>query len=135
MVYALQKQRHYLLGKHFNMFTNHSALRYLVNNPLLGGRICKWILLFQYFDFKVVVKLERLNVGPYHLSKITNGEEPSNLEDKFPDAQLYLVHIVDECFVDIIDFLIIRFPPKEFTTVQKKKLVVRAAYYQLTAGH
>jgi hypothetical protein len=30
MVYALQKFRHYLLGQHFNMFTYHSSLRYLV---------------------------------------------------------------------------------------------------------
>jgi hypothetical protein len=35
MVYSLQKYKHYLLGKHFNMFTYHSALRYLVNNPVL----------------------------------------------------------------------------------------------------
>jgi hypothetical protein len=27
MVYALQKYRHYLLGKHFKMFTDHSALK------------------------------------------------------------------------------------------------------------
>jgi hypothetical protein len=39
MVYALQKFRHYLLGKHFNMFIDHSALKYLVNKPVLGGRI------------------------------------------------------------------------------------------------
>ena len=26
MVYALQKFRHYLLGGHFNIFTDHSAL-------------------------------------------------------------------------------------------------------------
>lgn len=37
MVYALQKFRHYLLGSHFNMYTDHSALRYLVNKPVLGG--------------------------------------------------------------------------------------------------
>jgi hypothetical protein len=46
MVYALQKFRHYLLGGHFKMFTNHYALKYLVKNPMLGGRICRWILLF-----------------------------------------------------------------------------------------
>jgi hypothetical protein len=39
MVYALHKYRHYLLGKHFKMFTDHSALKYLVNKPVLGGRI------------------------------------------------------------------------------------------------
>jgi hypothetical protein len=37
MVYALQKFRHYLLGGHFKMFIDHSALKYLVNKPVLGG--------------------------------------------------------------------------------------------------
>jgi hypothetical protein len=40
MVYALQKFKHYLMGKHFKMFIDHSALKYLVNKPVLGGRIC-----------------------------------------------------------------------------------------------
>jgi hypothetical protein len=69
MVYALQKYIHYLLGKHFKMFTDHSSLRYLVNKPVLGGRICRWLLLFQEFDFEVVVKPGRLNAGPDHLSR------------------------------------------------------------------
>jgi len=46
MVYALQKFRHYLLGSRFKMFTDHSALNYLVNKPVLGGRICRWLILF-----------------------------------------------------------------------------------------
>jgi hypothetical protein len=129
MVYALQKFRHYLLGQHFNMFTDHSSLRYLVNKLVLGGRICRWILLFQEFDFEVVVKPARLNGGPDHLSRITNGEEPSTLEDNFPDAQLVLVHIADEYFADTIEFLSIGFTPKEFNTAQKKNLVVRVADY------
>jgi hypothetical protein len=36
MVYVLHKFRHYLLGGHFKMFTDHSTLNYLVNKPLLG---------------------------------------------------------------------------------------------------
>jgi hypothetical protein len=52
MVYALQKFFHYLLGGHFKMFTDHSALKYLVNNLVLGGRICRWILLFQEYLLK-----------------------------------------------------------------------------------
>jgi len=39
MVYALQKYRHYLLGKNFKMFTDHYALKYPVNKLVLGGRI------------------------------------------------------------------------------------------------
>ena len=37
MVYALIKFRHYILGGHFKMFTDHSALKYLVNKPVWGG--------------------------------------------------------------------------------------------------
>jgi hypothetical protein len=47
MVYELQRFRHYLLGKYFKMFTDHCALTYLVKKTVLGGRICRWILLFQ----------------------------------------------------------------------------------------
>jgi hypothetical protein len=102
MVYAMQKFRHYLLGKHFNMFIDHSALKYLVNKPVLGGRICRWLLLFQEVDFEVIVKPGKLNAGPDHLSRVTNGEEPTNLEDNFLDAQLFSVQIANEYFTDII---------------------------------
>ena len=39
MVYVLQTYRNYLLGGHFKMYTGHFALKYLVNKPVLGGRI------------------------------------------------------------------------------------------------
>jgi hypothetical protein len=89
MVYALQKFIHYLLGKHFKIFIDHSSLKYLVNKPVLGERICRWLLLFQEFDFEVIVKLGKLNAGPDHLSRVTNGEEPTNLQDNFSDTQLF----------------------------------------------
>ena len=37
MVYALQKFRYYFLGGHFKMYTGLSALKYLVNKPVLWG--------------------------------------------------------------------------------------------------
>ena len=77
MVYALHKYRHYLLGKFFKMFTGHLALKYLVNKPVLRGRIYRWLLLFREFDFEVIVKPRKLNAGPDHLSRVTNGEEPT----------------------------------------------------------
>jgi hypothetical protein len=96
MVYVLPKFRHYLLGKHFKMFTDHSTLKYLVNKPVLGGTIFIWLLLFQEFYFELIVKPRNLNIGPDHLSRITNGEEPTNLEVNFLDAQLFSMQIVDE---------------------------------------
>jgi hypothetical protein len=133
MVYSLQKFRHYLLGKNFNMFTDHSTLKYFVNKPVLGGRICRWLLLFQEFEFEAIFKPGKLNVGPNHLSRITNGEEPMNLEDNFLDTKLFLVQVADEYFADIIQYLSIGIAPQEFNTAQKKILVVGAVDYQLTA--
>jgi hypothetical protein len=83
----------------------------------------------------VIVKRGKLNARPDHLSRITNGEEPMNLEDNFPDAQLFLVQVVDEYFTDIIQYLSTWMTPQEFNTAQKKNLVVRATDYQLIVGH
>lgn len=63
MVYVLQKYYHYLLGGYFKMYTDHCALKYPVNKHVLGGRICRWLLLFQEYDFEVIVKSGRLNAG------------------------------------------------------------------------
>ena len=75
-----------MVCKHFKVFTDHSPLKYLINKPVLWGIICIWLLLFQEFDFEVIVKPGKLNAGPDHLSRITNGEGPTDLEDNFSDA-------------------------------------------------
>jgi len=111
------------------MFIDHSTMRYLVNNPMLGRRICICLLLFKEFYFEVVVKPGILNFGLDHLSRITNGEEHSNLEDNFPNKKFLLVQIADEYFVGIIEFLSTGFTPREFTIVKNKYLVVRVVDY------
>jgi hypothetical protein len=121
MVYPLQKFRYYLLGKHFNMFTDHSNLKYIVNKLVLGGIICRWLLLFQEFDFEVIVNPGKLNAGPDHLSRITNGEEPMILEDEFPYAQLFSFQVVDEYFSYIIKYLV-QGPRHKNSTLRKRKI-------------
>ena len=102
MVYVLQKFRHYLLGSHFKMFTDHSTLKYLVNKLVLRRKICRWLLLFQEYDFEIKVKPCRLNAGPDHLSRVESGEEPISLEDCLPDAQVFSIQISNDQFQDII---------------------------------
>ena len=134
MVYALQKFRHYLLGVHFKMFTDHSALEYLVNKPMLGGRICRWLLLFQEYYFEINVKPRRLNACLDHLSRLESGEEPTDLEDSLPDAQLFSIHIVDDYFIDIIKYLIIVNAPADYSEKQRKQLVVKAMDFTIIVG-
>ena len=84
------------------MFTDHFALQYLVNKPVLWGKIYQWLLLFQEFDFKIIVKLGWLNASPDHLSRIKIQEEPTNIDAGFLDAHLFRVEIADDHFAPII---------------------------------
>jgi hypothetical protein len=117
MVYVLQKFRHYLLGGHFKMFTDHSALNYLVNKPALGWRICRRLLLFQEYDFEIVVKPRRMNKRPDHLSRLEHGDEPTSLYDTLPDAYLLAIKKVDDHFVEIVQFLSTRVTLREYTII------------------
>ena len=68
MVFALQKYRDYLLANPFIFYTGHQALKYLVSKPPHHGIICRWLLLFQEFEFEIIFRLGKLNVVPDHLS-------------------------------------------------------------------
>jgi hypothetical protein len=82
----------------------------------------------------VIAKPGKLNVRPDHLSRVTNGEEPTNLEDNFPDAQLFSVQVAKEYFCNIIEYLSTWTTPQAFNTTQKKNLVVKVVDYQLITG-
>lgn len=41
MIFYLQKFQHYLFENPFLFYTDHQALKYLVNKPLHHGRICR----------------------------------------------------------------------------------------------
>ena len=87
------------------------------------------------FDFKIIMKARRLNAGPDHLSHIERGEEPTNIDDGLPDAQLFQVDIADDHYALIIQFLETKFVPKEMSTSQKKQLVVKDSDFQLISWH
>lgn len=61
------------------------------------------------------MKPGRLNAGPDHLSRIETGEEPTNLEEGLPNTQIFMVHVMDIHFADIIHFLTIGSTPKGYT--------------------
>ena len=105
MVFSLQKYRHYLLANPFIFYTDHQALKYLVNKPLHHGRICRWLLLFQEFEFEVVVRPGKLNVGPDHLSRIDTGEEPTGVDNDLPNAHLFHIQAVPAKLEEIAHFL------------------------------
>jgi hypothetical protein len=74
-----------------------------------------------------------MNKGPDHLSRLEHGEEPTSLEDTLPDAHFLAIMNVDDHFTEIVQFLSTGMSPREYTIIQKKQLVVRAADFSLIA--
>ena len=56
VVFALEKFRPYLLGSKTTIFTDHSALRYLMMKKDAKARLIRWILLIQEFDLKIEIR-------------------------------------------------------------------------------
>ena len=54
MIYSVNKFRHYLLGKKFTFHVDHSALLYLISKASLTGKLARWTLLLQEFEFDIV---------------------------------------------------------------------------------
>ena len=94
MLYSMQKYHDYLLGSHFKFYINHFALKCIVNIPVLGGRIFRWIFLFKAYDFDIIVKLGKTNVGPNHLSHIMSREEGTSVDDSLSNSHLFWVIMV-----------------------------------------
>ena len=51
---------------------------------------------------------------------LESGEEPVNLDDSLPDAQLFAMKIVDVYYEYIVHFLTTRREPEGFNTTHKK---------------
>jgi hypothetical protein len=81
MVYALHKFCHYLLNNKFVFYVDHMAFTYLVNKPLLFGRIAQWLLLFLEYDFIVIYKPRRIHLMADVLSHLPHNIKPWGVLD------------------------------------------------------
>ncbi|RVW35246.1 Retrovirus-related Pol polyprotein from transposon 17.6 [Vitis vinifera] len=70
VVFALDKFRNYLLGTSIVIFTDHSALKYLLNKKDAKARLIRWILLLQEFNIQIKDKQGVENVVVDHLSRV-----------------------------------------------------------------
>jgi hypothetical protein len=53
IVHALRKWRHYLMGKRFELRTNHNGLKYLFDQPNLNVRQIRWLEFLCEYDFDI----------------------------------------------------------------------------------
>ena len=107
IVYALDKFRAYLLGAEIIIFTDHSALKYLLTKKIAKARLIRWVLLLQEFNLQIRDKKGVENVVADHLSKLTIAHNTHNppIFDEFPEESLLAVDSAP-WFAHIANFLV-----------------------------
>lgn len=98
MLFGIEKNRHYLEGYPFTVVTEYSCLKWLLNLRDPSGRLARWALNLQPYDFRIENGKDELNIVADALSRIAkvtaianNGGElvQQHIEDESYDMKLY----------------------------------------------
>nr|GEV43985.1 reverse transcriptase domain-containing protein [Tanacetum cinerariifolium] len=72
VVYTFEKFRPYLVLSKSIVYTDHSALKYLLNKQDAKSRLLRWVLLLQEFDITILDRKGSENLAANHLSRLEN---------------------------------------------------------------
>ncbi|XP_071722256.1 uncharacterized protein [Rutidosis leptorrhynchoides] len=95
VVFAFENFRAYLVDTKVIVYTNHAAIRYLMEKKDEKPRLIRWILLLQEFDLEIKDRKGIENQIADHLSRLENGEvvqDKQEINDAFPDEQVLIVN-------------------------------------------
>ena len=85
VVYAVRKFRHYIEGSTFLLVTDHNALLWLFRQPILRGKLARWALDLQQFDFTIEHRAGRAHIVPDAVSRLPRLDElETNDEQNVP---------------------------------------------------
>ena len=131
VVFALEKFRTYLVGSFIVVFTDHSALKYLLTEQDAKARLIRWILLLQEFNLQIKDKKGVKNVIVDHLSRLAIAHNSHSLpiNDDFPEESLMLIEAAP-WYAHIANYLVTREVPSEWRVQEKKHFFAKIhAYY------
>ncbi|RVW21273.1 Retrovirus-related Pol polyprotein from transposon 17.6 [Vitis vinifera] len=131
VVFALDKFRAYLVGSFIIVFTDHSALKYLLTKQDAKARLIKWILLLQEFDLQIRDKKGVENVVADHLSRlaIAHNSHVLPINDDFPEESLMLLEKTP-WYAHIANYLVTGEVPSEWKAQDRKHFFAKIhAYY------
>lgn len=67
---SIKKFRPYVEGQDFTLITDHASLKWLMSQKDLHGRLARWSLKLQGYDFKITHQKGKENIVPDALSRI-----------------------------------------------------------------
>nr|GEU82078.1 reverse transcriptase domain-containing protein [Tanacetum cinerariifolium] len=116
------------------VYTEHSALKYLLSKQDAKPRLLWWVLLLQEFDITIRDKKGSENLAPDHLSRLENPHkdvlENKDINENFPLETLgSLSSESTPWFADIANFHVGNFNKKWLTSQQKKKFFKDVKHY------
>ncbi|PIN12235.1 DNA-directed DNA polymerase [Handroanthus impetiginosus] len=94
VVFAFDKFRSYLVGTKVIVYTDHAAIRYLIEKKDANPWLIRWVLLLQEFDLEIRDRKGTENQIADHLSRLDSPaktDEPNLINDNFPDEQLLAI--------------------------------------------
>ncbi|KAM6582206.1 hypothetical protein CsatB_009208 [Cannabis sativa] len=127
IVFACDKFRPYLIGNKVIVYTDHSAIKYLMTKKDAKPRLIRWVLLLQEFDLDIKDKKGTENLVADHLSRLELEESQNTKEvqinEQFPDEQLFSVResLMVPWYADYVNFLAANITPPELSRQQLKK--------------
>ena len=85
--------RVYLIGRHFIIYTDHQALRYVYNMPKASIRVLRWIMRLSEFDFEVRYREGKSNINGDVMSRypFKSIEISKGLEEVYEIEEIFLV--------------------------------------------
>nr|GEU61884.1 reverse transcriptase domain-containing protein [Tanacetum cinerariifolium] len=92
VVYAFEKLRPYLVLSNTIVYTDHSALKYLLAKQDAKPRLLRWILLLQKFDVIIRDQKGAENLVADHVSRLQNPHlEKKQINENFPLENLGMI--------------------------------------------
>ena len=136
MIYSLNKFRHYLLSNKVIFHVDHWALIYLIAKPYLTGRLARWMLLLQEFDFSIIHTSGKLHAVADYLSRLETGEPATGINDELPNVELFQMKGVssDSWYEHMLAFLVDGTMPGNFLVDQRRKFALKSRPFLVIAG-